>query len=257
MKDRHLHIAAVIIFCLLAFQVPVKADANTDKVSQGNEFFKSGEYAEAIGLYEAVLEEGVESAELYYNLGNAYYKSKNIPAAILNYERAVKLKPQDKDLQFNLKLANLKTVDKIEVIPTFFIAELGEDLKDLFPIDTWGWMAISALWLSAVLFYLFANAMAKGTKRILFFSALLLAVFSLSSFGLGYQKYTSVYKEVEAIVFAPSVIVKSAPGPNETDHFLLHEGTKVFVLEAMDEWNKIRLADGSIGWIPVQSIEKI
>ena len=237
--------------------VAARADEMTALIAQGNEHFKAGEYTLAIESYERVIAKDKESAELYYNLGNAYYKSKNVPGAILNYERAVKLDPNDEDLQFNLKLANLKTVDNIEVIPTFFIGELGEDLKDMFPLNTWGLIAIVSLWLSSALFFIFSNSTIRMAKRLFFFSALTLLSFSLISLGLGYQKYKSLYTQVEAIVFSPSVIVKSAPDPNETDLFLLHEGTKVFVLEEMAEWNKIRLADGSIGWIPVASIEQI
>lgn len=246
-----------MILCLFMAVGSVRADEYSDLITRGNDYFKKGEYEHAIASYEKVLDGGKESAELYYNLGNAYYKTINIPAAILNYERAVKLDSKDEDLQFNLKLAKLKTVDKIEVIPTFFIGEIGEDLKHSVPLDTWGWMAIISLWLSAALFFIFTIVSTNAVKRVFFFTALLLFALSLASFGLGYQKYNAVYTDMEAIVFSPSVIVKSAPDPNETDLFLLHEGTKVSVVEEMGEWNKIRLADGSIGWIPVQSIEKI
>ena len=252
MLNKHLHRILTVIGCVLVMCMSVSADEFSELVTQGNEHFKAGEYREAIEAYESVLEEEKESAELYYNLGNAYYKSKNVPAAILNYERAIKLDPQDEDLQFNLKLANLKTVDKIEVVPTFFIGELGEDLKDMVSLDIWGWLAIISLWLAATLFFFYSSTSVPGLKRLSFFVALILIAFSITTLSLGYQKYTSVYKDVEAIVFAPSVVVKSAPDPDETDLFLLHEGTKVFVVEQMDEWNKIRLADGSIGWIPVR-----
>jgi len=257
MLSRSLHKILIVFGSLLTMCAHVHGDEYANLVKSGNEHFKAGEYLEAIESYEKVLDGGKVSAQLYYNLGNAYYKSKNVPAAILNYERAIKVDPQDEDLQFNLKLANLKTVDKIEVIPTFFIGELGEELKDLVSLETWGWMAIASLWLAAALFFLYATTSVLGTKRVSFFSALLLLVMSITTLTLGYQKYTSVYKDLEAIVFAPSVIVKSAPDPNETDLFLLHEGTKVSVVEQMDQWNKIRLADGSIGWIPIQAIEKI
>lgn len=257
MLNKNLHRVLLLVGCCLVFCIPVRAGEYTDLIKKGNEHFKAGEYDAAIDTYESVLSSNKESAELYYNLGNAYYKSKNVPAAILNYERAIKLDPQDEDLQFNLKLANLKTVDKIEVIPMFFIGELGEDLKDSASLNTWGWIAIISMWLAAALFFLYASSSAPGVKRISFFVALILVGVSITTFSFGYQKYTSVYKDVEAIIFVPSVIVKSAPDPGETDLFLLHEGTKVFVEEQMDDWNKIRLADGSIGWIPVQAIEQI
>jgi tetratricopeptide (TPR) repeat protein len=235
----------------------VRADEHQDLITRGNDHFKKGEYEHAIASYEEVIDGGKESAELYYNLGNAYYKTINIPAAILNYERAIKLDPMDEDLRFNLKLANLKTVDKIEVIPTFFIGEIGEDLKDSVSLNTWGWFAIVSLWLSALLFFIFTNISSNTFRRLVFFTALSLLVLSMGSFGLGYQKYNAVYNDLEAIVFAPSVIVKSAPDQQQTDLFLLHEGTKVSVVEEMGEWNKIRLADGSVGWIPQETIEQI
>lgn len=246
-----------VILCLFMATGSVHADEYSELITKGNDYFKQGEYEHAIASYEQVLAGGKESAELYYNLGNAYYKTINIPAAILNYERAIKLDPKDEDLQFNLKLANLKTVDKIEVIPTFFIGEIGEDLKDSVSLDSWGWLAIISLWLSALLFFMFTNIPSNTFKRLVFFTALALLVLSVGSFGLGYQKYIAVYNDLEAIVFAPSVIVKSAPDQQQTDLFLLHEGAKVSVVEEMGEWNKIRLADGSVGWIPKETIEQI
>jgi len=246
-----------VILCLFMATGSARADEYLELITKGNDYFKQGEYEHAIASYEKVLDGGKESAELYYNLGNAYYKTINIPAAILNYERATRLDSKDEDLQFNLKLADLKTVDKIEVIPTFFIGELGEDLKDSVALDTWGWFAVVSLWLSALLFFIYTNMFSNTFKRVVFFAALSLLVLSMGSFGLGYQKYNAVYNDLEAIVFAPSVIVKSAPDQQQTDLFLLHEGTKVSVVEEMGEWSKIRLADGSVGWIPKETIEHI
>ena len=257
MLNKRVHRFLMVLLSLLAMAGQVRADSNADLIARGNEYFKVAEYDSAAASYEEVLDGGVESAKLYYNLGNAYYKMTNIPAAILNYERALKLDPKNEDLQFNLKLSTLKTVDEIEVIPSFFIVELGSGMKDLFALDTWGWIAIIALWLSAGLFFVFSYISSGSSKRLIFFVALLLVATSLGSFGLGYQKFNSVYNDLEAIIFSPSVIVKSSPDLNGKDLFLLHEGTKVEVLEEIGDWDKISLADGSVGWIPSKSIEKI
>lgn len=63
---------------------------------------------ESIAAYEKLLQGGVESAALYYNLGNAYYRTGKIAASILNYERALKLDPNNKDAKYNLELVNSK-----------------------------------------------------------------------------------------------------------------------------------------------------
>ena len=55
----------------------------------------------------------------------------------------------------------------------------------------------------------------------------------------------------------PSVYVKSSPDPKGNDLFIIHEGTKVELLDEFNEWKKIRLQNGSIGWLMNSEIEKI
>ena len=43
--------------------------------------------------------------------------------------------------------------------------------------------------------------------------------------------------------------VKSEPNLGSTEAFVLHEGTKVQVLDTINNWKKIRLVDGKTGWI--------
>ena len=86
---------ATIIIILIIAAVPVIAQNIYDLVEKGNLHFMSGEYELAIKEYQAVIDSGYESAELYYNLGNAYYKSHKITLALVNYERANLLDPGD------------------------------------------------------------------------------------------------------------------------------------------------------------------
>ena len=58
-----------------------------------------------------------------------------------------------------------------------------------------------------------------------------------------------MYSTVEAIIFSEKSEVKNAPTLNSDKIFMLHEGTKVLVLDSVDNWKKIRIADGKIGWI--------
>lgn len=60
-----------------------------------------------------------------------------------------------------------------------------------------------------------------------------------------------------AIVFAPTVTVKSSPDASGTDLFVLHEGTNVTVKSTLGEWSEIELEDGNVGWMPSKDIEKI
>lgn len=60
-----------------------------------------------------------------------------------------------------------------------------------------------------------------------------------------------------AIVFAPTVTVKSSPDASGTDLFVLHEGTRVSVKSKLGDWSEIALEDGNVGWMPTKDIEII
>ena len=49
--------------------------------------------------------------------------------------------------------------------------------------------------------------------------------------------------------------VRNAPTFNSEEVFILHEGTKVVVLDAVDNWKKIKLIDGKQGWMIADEIK--
>jgi len=247
----------IFVTIALCCTLPCIGQNNSALIDSANKAYSEAHYDQAILFYEQVLDEGYEAAELYYNMGNAYYKLGNIPGAILNYERAAKLDPYDEDITFNLQLVNLKTVDKIETIPTFFISDWSTDLANVNSDDKWSGIAAAALWLGILLFCLYLAVNSSALKKLLFWLSIILVLTNFVTMGLAYKKHNKMYNNREAIVFSPSVIVKSSPGSSGTDLVLLHEGTKVMILDEVAEWSKIKLADGSIGWLPVVSIEVI
>ena len=64
-------------------------------------------------------------------------------------------------------------------------------------------------------------------------------------------------KSAGAIVMSPTVTIKSSPQETGTDLFILHEGTKVYIVGKLDNWFEIRLSDGKQGWLQKPSIEPI
>ena len=64
-------------------------------------------------------------------------------------------------------------------------------------------------------------------------------------------------KRSEAIVMDSAVSIKSSPDSSATELFVLHEGTKVTIGEAIDGWAEVRIADGRKGWIEEERIERI
>ena len=226
-----------------------KADADSAYVN--------GNYQQAIAQYEALLKKGA-SAELYYNLGNAYYRTENITRAVINYERALLLSPGDRDIRFNLQLARSKTIDKIVPESEMFFITWYHALVNLMSVDGWARMAIISLALVIILFLLYLFSEPIWLRKIGFFGGFLLLLFFVLSNLFAYQQKQNLLYRKGAIVIAPSVTVKSTPAQNGTDLFILHEGTKVTIIDgAMSDWKEIRLADGKEGWIERKRIEMI
>ena len=224
---------------------------------KGNDLFQKGEYAKAIAVYEEILKGGEESPELYFNLGNAYYKTENIPASILNYERAKRLNPNDEDIDFNLKLSNLKVTDKIEAIPEVFFKKWWSRLSGIISTDGWAKLSIGILFISLFFFIIYTVSGNVNLKKLFFFSGILFVFSGVGSYFLGMHSMHLNYGNQEAILFSPSVYVKSSPDERSTDLFILHEGTKVKILDVVGGWKKIRIDNGSLGWIRMNEMKEI
>ena len=84
---------------------------------------------------------------------------------------------------------------------------------------------------------------------------LIVAVMCLS-FSIWQKK--DYMKADEAVVMRPVTSVKSSPsGEASTDLFILHEGTKIRLMDQVGEWVNIELADGRQGWMPAADLEVI
>lgn len=217
-----------------------------------------GDYLHSINLYESILNHGLESAEIYYNLGNSYYKHFNLSKAIINYERALLLSPNDDDIRFNLDLAKSKTIDKITPIAELFFVTWVKNIMQLFDTDTWAKVSIFLflLFLSFLSAYMFSRNI--KIRKIGFYSALGCLIFCIITNSFSYFQKEKMEVREYAIIVLPSVTAKSTPDDAGTDLFVLHEGHKIQVKDtSLRDWIEIRLEDGNIGWIPASALEII
>ena len=251
-------IAALRLCAVLFFAAfPLIADEASQTFEEGNRLYLQAKYAEAIVQYEKVVERGSESGELYFNLGNAYYKSGKIQKAILNYERAKQLLPGDEDIQFNLQLANLQVTDKIDAVPKLFVYRWFDALIAMFSLATMGWIVYTFFLLTLAAFAYFLFAPTYLQKRVsMFIGFVFSAALIMTMIGFGVQSYKESDTEF-AIVMSDAANIKSAPDSKGNDLFVLHKGLKLQVLDSVNHWRKIRLADGKVGWIPEDDCEII
>lgn len=234
---------------LAAATVMAQSDMPQTWFEEGNAAYNEGNYDLALEKYGHIVDFGVESAPLYYNMGNTYYKQRNYPLSILYYEKALKLDPGNEDIRTNLEIANLAVSDKIEKLPEPFYTRWWNSLKSLLSADGWAWVSIVAFALTLLCLYLFLMARRAGLRKAGFFAGLLMVLALAFSITLAIENKTGLSRQDQAIITQPTVTVKSSPSISGVDLFVLHEGSKVKILDRSMEWNKIRIADGSEGWL--------
>jgi len=246
-----------IFLLLLFFCISVSAMAQEEAIKEAETLYMQENYDEAIQRYESILLNYGESSQIYYNLGNAYYKSGQIAPAILNYERALLLDPGDSDIRFNLQLAKLRTVDKIEPLEDFFLKKWFLSIQNMGAADSWAKLGIfSFILLIGCLLLFFFSRWIRLKKVGFYLGILFLVMVIFSNIFAHNQKRERELRNV-AIIFSPTVTVKSSPDASGTDLFILHEGTKVIIKSALGEWNEIVSEDGNVGWMPKKDVELI
>ena len=246
----------LLLFTLSSQLIAQKKDALT-LFHEANIAYQKQEYSKSISLYEDLIKNGNLSAEVYFNLGNSYFKEGNVPKAIINYERAKKLAPDDEDVAFNLKIASLKVVDRIDNVPEVFYKRWIRNVATVLPANTWSIVFVMLIWLVFLTAGLYVISTRSAMKKISFISCIVLSIFAVTTYMMSARSYSISNVEEQAIIISSSVYVKSSPDEKGNDLFILHEGTKVEVLEPFEGWKKIRIANGTIGWLKLNEIEKI
>ena len=250
-------ITGVIALMLILFSSPSEANDPAYDFQKANELYQKQNYDSAAKIYEHLVGQEYYSSEVYYNLANCYYKLNNVSHAVLNYERALKLKPDDDDILFNLKVAQLKVVDKIETVPEIFYVRWIKKISSLLTTDNWSWIVIACSWIIFIFAAMYLVSSAVVVKRIGFLMAVIFLFITIGVFLLARESYSNQVLQKRAVVMSMSSYVKSSPGDNNTDLFVLHEGTRMDILDSYDNWVKIRIANGSIGWVKSADIEEI
>lgn len=242
---------------LFAFFIKVSAQDLETIMKQGNDFYQNKQYNEAISSYESILKQGYISGELFYNLGNAYFKVGHLGKSILYYEKTLKISPSSEDAAYNLRIANSRTVDKIQEIPPLFFVHWWNVLLSQFTSTSWQiiiFIFYLLLLTSIGIFFLIRNIQLQKLTLISGTISSILLIVSIILF------ISSINREVtnnNGILLQSVISAKISPDIQANDAFVIHEGIKFEIEDKVGSWTKIKLSDGKVGWLPNQSFEEI
>ena len=245
-----------ILFLLLVIANSISGQNADSLFVSANELYRNGAFEEAIKKYKEIETLDSVSSELFLNLGNAHYKLNKVGPTIFYYEKALKLDPLNTNVKNNLIFAQRLALDNIKEVPKTIFQKFNKNYLQILSFDEWAIVVVIFSFLTAILFLLFYFGYAPTKKRIYFSASVFSFILLLFVVFITYNQYNQAKNKKEAIVFAEKTAIRNAPTLNSEEVFILHEGAKVIVLDAIDNWKKIKLADGKQGWIISEEIKE-
>ncbi len=246
------------LFSFLFLSFSLSAQENSVSLMQeANKAYEEGDFQTAIDSYQTLLDSNYSSEDLHYNYANSLFKSNEIALAILHYEKALKINPDSEDAAYNIKIANDRTVDKIEVIPELFFYRWWKTIYNLFSADNWAKMMIYIAIIGLIGFGAYKYATNLSIRKFgfgMFSSGLVLA---FMCWGLAASQKNYANSSSHAIIMNSTVDILSAPSSGSSQLFVLHEGTKVRIEDQTDAWLKVSLPNGNQGWIDKEALAEI
>ena len=225
--------------------------------AKGNSLYQRENYEAAIEQYKLIDELEMQSDELFFNLGNSYYKLNKVAPAIYYFEKALKLNPSNADAKTNLAFANRMTIDAIDVLPKTIFKDFSDAVIYKLTYEIWAKLAVGFSFFGALIFLLYHFSYSSRKKLLYFNLSILSVVLLIISLSFAFKSYDYTVNTKTAIIFKQTTEIKNAPTLNSDTVFKLHEGTKVIVLDEIDDWKKIKLADGKIGWMIADYLKEI
>jgi tetratricopeptide (TPR) repeat protein len=258
---RVLFIALIFIGCFylqLAGQSKNSDPRQADSlISAGNKSYMNHDYAGAVLFYEQVIAKGYVSGDLFYNLGNAFFRQNQLGKAILFYEKALLYKPGDEDILANLALTSTRITDKIESIPEFFVHRWLAFMTGILSPDQWALLGYACFFVALACFLFLFITPHFGLRRLFGVAGSVLILLFLWSILAMNGRIRKIRQSRYAIIMTESVNARNSPDEQSTHIFVLHEGTKVMVLDSVLHWKEIKIADGNKGWVPAEVLEGI
>lgn len=230
---------AVVIFGFLVTVSTLLGSPNAQELEAAS-YYKDQEYLKAQKQYEELIAQFPENPDLHYNLANTYYQQSKYGLAILHYRKALRFSPGFDEAKHNLELARGLVVNQ-EVFDDMVLVSFVK----LFLLSEW-FGAILFVGFLLLLTITVKNRLSEDLFKNLvgIFLGLLICFIIVFSFRL----YVESYRE-EGVILASSVEVRSGPSDTLSTLFIVHEGLEVEILNTLDDWVQIKLANGFQGWV--------
>lgn len=240
-------ISFIFAVCVASAQEDMAPQGYNTIFFRANNSYREEKYDDAIHDYEQLVNAGLRSANIYYNLGNANLRTGSKGKAILYYERAFRMKPRDADIRSNLDLARTLVEGSAGAYRRQWYAKIFLFLRGFLSIDE---MTLFAFFLYfAIVIFLALSVLFKAQRKLFYYLAgafFALLIMILPSF-IG-EIYGTEFQE-KAVIMLEETEVRFEPNDDATVHFKLHEGDVIQITRSQGDWHQVRRYDGKMGWL--------
>jgi len=234
------------------FILVLSIQADNSLFDSGNKFYQEKEYSKAIDSYTQLIDDDIESAPLYFNLGNAYFKNGDLGHAVLFYMKAKRLAPTDEDIIHNLEFAQRFSSIQMEGVELNPIRSFMASIVDSYTLNFLSWTA-SLMFVLLLVFLILRFGLGQKTPIV----KVGIIVFSLSvlgTSGLTTFKYRYEYLTKRAVIIAENPIIYTGASEQSDIELEAAPGLIVEVLSESEEFYNVLFENKRRGWIKKELI---
>lgn len=243
------------LFVILILLFPLFIFGQNNDIDEALKAYKEGNYNKSIEIYTQLIGDSNYSSDLYFNLGDSYYKKGDLGRAILYFEKALKLDPNNKDIKHNIYVVKRKIDSEIIELPDFFLKRWWQSITSFFSLGVWTFLTFIFIVLTIIWLYFYwinkrFSSILSLSLSIVFFS--LFAISILASNNSKNRIYSS-----KNIILIESDSIYSAPDIRSDLLYNLDGGEKLYLIDSIDDWYRVKLLNKELGWIKKNNCEKI
>ena len=247
----------IVFFLLAVISCSMLFGQSGQLFNKGKQDYRDQKFADALNSWNQILEKGEHSTALYFNMGNAHYKLNQVGLSIYYYEKALQLDPTNADVLNNLSYAQNATVDEIEPLPRTLFQRWFDELSGLMSLRGWSLLTLALAFICGLMFVLYYFGTRERQKRLLFGGSLVSFGLTIFALVICFMIEARESKDSPAIIITERAKIQSEPNMGSEESFILHEGTKVQILDQEGDWLRIQIADGKDGWLVDNTVKRL
>lgn len=255
-----------IVIALACLAAGTATSRGADHAVMADSAYNDLAYSRALELYKQAADSAGASTHLYYNIGNTYYRLGDLGRAVLWYERALQLDPSNKDARANLEFVNTRITDR-PVDDRSLVTRIYDNVTNSAHPDTWAWVTFGLFALTVAAFVGYLMTRQVMVRKTCFFGGAALLVLTILSLSVALTGSSRASNHNRGIITVPSAQLSTAPRAAvdaNSQAFLLHEGTKVEIVDSVmpsqpgtgEAWYEVKIGNAR-AWINARDIERI